>query len=321
MRIAPRRLVAAAVLAAFLAAGCGQDGFEYGAGGEGPGHRYQSVALTAQQEVALGDQAFKEVLAKEKEKVVEGAEVPVKDIGDKIFQQALENKPLRQEIGLRDRDPYGSLYDFTHRDYKVVKDDSVNAFCLPGGKVVVFTGLMDMTRGKPDWLATVLGHEIAHALAHHASESIAYERMYGPASDATNGLQAKSITADDSLKLLDLLGVGRHALMYTDDRPDSRQPEPGVFAQIRELSFDRDQEEEADHIGVFLMAFAGYDPARAVEFWQAMAERTGKDVPEILSDHPSDAHRIQLMKRWAVSAQDALAAWRAGRVAPSAAGR
>jgi predicted Zn-dependent protease len=323
------RAVVAAAVAALLAAGCGEEGFQYGVGGEGPGQRRQEVALSAQQEVDLGNQAFKEVLAKE-QSVKDPELARVREVGEKIFAVALgdqlESRLLRQEIGIRERDPYGSPYDFSRRDYAVLSDDSVNAFCLPGGKVAVFTGLLDMIKKDPegskhekDWLATVLGHEIAHALAHHASERIAYEQMYGPASQATAGLAR--VAPDDRLKLLDLAGVGRHALKYADQRPDSRQPEPGMFAQVRELAFDRQQEEEADHIGVFLMAFAGYDPAQAVAFWQAMAERgAGKGVPEILSDHPTDAHRIQLMQRWAVRAQDALNAWKAGRVARPAGG-
>jgi len=190
----------------------------------------------------------------------------------------------------------------------------------PGAKVAVFTGLMDMTatQGKDhqdDWLATVLGHEIAHALSHHASARIAYERMYGPASGATAGLEGLAPT--DRLKLLDLLGVGRHALMYADQRPDSRQAEPGVFGQIRELSFDRDQEEEADHIGVFLMTFAGYNPQEAVTSWERMERLScGGRLPEILSDHPSDARRMHDLQAWVPRARAAKQAFDEGRIEP-----
>ena len=202
-----RILCCTAVLAGFAAAGCGPDGFQYGVKGQGPGGRNQQVALSAQQEVQLGNEAFQEV--KEKEHPVQGEEgkrltAHVKDIGEQIFKAALTNKPLREEINLSDADPYGTPWNFNDRDYVVLESDQVNAFCLPGGKVAVFTGLLNFPGMKDDWLATVLGHEIAHAVAHHASERIAREGKYGDASQAMVGREqlAKDYT------LLDLLGVG-----------------------------------------------------------------------------------------------------------------
>jgi predicted Zn-dependent protease len=310
-----RFLCCAAALAGFAALGCGQDGFDYGTGGQGPGHRNQQVALSAQQEVQLGDEAFQEVMAKEHP--VTGAAGQrltqhVQDIGEQIFKQALDNKLLREEIGLSDADPYGTPWNFNARKYVVLESDQVNAFCLPGGKVAVFTGLLGLTKDNDAWLATVLGHEIAHAVAHHSSERIAREQMYGDASNATAG--SESLKGD--WKLLDLLGMGQHVEQYAREQPpESRQP--GLFDQLRDLQFDRQQEEEADHIGVFFMAFAGpgYDPEKAVEFWQAMEENSGgKGVPEILSDHPSDQHRIALMRQWAARAQAAHDAWKQGNV-------
>jgi metalloendopeptidase OMA1, mitochondrial len=168
-----------------------------------------------------------------------------------------------------------------------------------------------MTKDNPDWLATVLGHEIAHALAHHASERIARERMYRPAMNALGGLD--ELTNDDRTKLVALLGAGSSAL---DFQPQSQGDHVGVFQQIRELSYDRQQESEADHIGIFLMTFAGYDPTEGVAFWEAMAQNSGGKLPEILSDHPSDAHRVAQMKVWAVRAHDAQLAWKAGNIAP-----
>jgi predicted Zn-dependent protease len=123
----------------------------------------------------------------------------------------------------------------------------------------VFTGLLRLV-GDDDALATVLSHEMAHALAHHASERVAREQQ-------------------------------------------------GGGNVLRALSYERMQEDEADHIGVFLMTFAEYDPRRAVLFWQRMQQAHGGQSrrPEILSDHPSDEHRIQNMKRYVPAA---LAGWR-----------
>ena len=128
-------------------------------------------------------------------------------------------------------------------EYSVLDDNQINAFCLPGGKICVFTGLLRVVRSD-DQLAAVLAHEVSHALAHHESERIARERLIG------NGLLS--------------------------------------------LHYDREQESEADHIGVFLMTFAGYDPQQAVVFWQKMEGFKAQDgLPEILSDHPSDERRIR----------------------------
>ena len=307
--------------------GAGAPGPDEGAA-EGPGRRPQALALTAQQEVKLGDEAFQEVLQDEKAKgksPVEGEPYQrVQTVGKKIFRVALDNKPLRREINLSDDDPYGRPWNFNDPQYVVLPEKQVNAFCLPGGKVAVFMGLLNMAKtpdGKDndDWLATVLGHEIAHALAHHSSERIARQQMEGQAVDAASGGMGLLDTGD-RLKLIDLLGVGGRALDYQDGgRRDSEGGHGGIFQQFRDLSFDRQQESEADHIGIFLMTFAGYDPRQSVDFWEAMeAQGDGKAPPEILSDHPSDAHRVAQMRVWVVQAENAYQAFKAGRIEPDA---
>jgi predicted Zn-dependent protease len=152
---------------------------------------------------------------------------------------------------------------------KIIRDRQVNAFCLPAGKMALYTGILAVAGRDDDFLATVLSHEMAHALAHHASERVA--------------------------------------------RAQSRE---GV---LRSLSYSRMQEAEADHIGVFLMAFAGYDPRKAVAFWQRMREARGGrgGPPEILSDHPSNESRIQALRDWAPRALEAKEAYRLGRVVPA----
>ena len=303
-------------LAALAGCGASQEG---GGEGGGPGRRYQALALSADQEVKLGDEAFQEVL--QHEHPVTEDEKRVETVGEKIFHEALDNKPLRREINLSDVDPYGRPWDFNERKYVVLESKEVNAFCLPGGKVAVFTGLLKLAEGHDSWLATVLGHEIAHALAHHASERIARQHLDGQAlAVSSRGLAA--VGEDDCLKLIDLLGVGLHAEEYDQHWRESDEAPSGggggIFQQFRELSFDRQQESEADHIGIFLMKFAGYDPEQAVDFWQAMEAQGGPKPPEILSDHPSDAHRIAAIRKWASRAEDAYQAYKAGRIAPEA---
>jgi predicted Zn-dependent protease len=229
-----------------------------GGQGEGPGHRAQYLALTPQQELQVGDKAYEEALQKYRGRIVRmGHEAEmVKDVAERIVQAA-QIKPLQREINLH--------FDERYMDWKftLIDDPAVNAFCLPGGKVVVFTGLFKVVRDK-DELAAVLGHEIAHALAHHASE-----RIY-------------------------------------------RGEDKGLSG----LAFNRAQESEADHIGVFLMTFAGFDPDANIRLWEDMAQRSGQSQrPEILSDHPTDAHRIGQMKQWVPFAKSALKAYKEGRIA------
>src|SRR5262249_46462917 len=154
----------------------------------------------------------------------------------------------------------------------VLNDPEINAFCLPGGKVAVFTGLLPVAEND-DQLAVVMGHEIAHALAHHASERIAQQQRLQEAAQVASGGGGMDRTR------LGLIVAG---------------------AEIGSMAYERRQESEADHIGVFLMTFAGYDPREAVSFWERMQRASaGRGrPPEILSDHPSDARRIAQLRQW-----------------------
>jgi predicted Zn-dependent protease len=287
--------------------GCGQIVLEtddsnpdYNAGGEGPGHRQQSLALSPRQELALGEKAYEEVLSENRGRVARsGPDYDrVKRIAEKILDVVNKNEPLRREINIRLTDDRSEPWRFDWK-YAVIDAEPVNAFCLPGGEIAVYKGLLDFVdehggEHADDWLATVLSHEIAHALAHHANERIAHEQMDRKADEWGSGGE---VSGSDRRQIGALLGVGD---------------------KLRELAFSRQQESEADHIGVFLMTFAGYDPDEAVRFWEAMAERSREQgsVPEILSDHPSDARRVAQLRHWAVRAKAALAAWKAGRIAP-----
>jgi predicted Zn-dependent protease len=158
-------------------------------------------------------------------------------------------------------------------EFNLVEDKSVNAWCMPGGKVVVYTGILPVTQTEAG-LAVVLGHEIAHAYARHGAE-----RM-------TQGLA------------VDLGGMALSEALST-------QPEQtkslflqayGLGSQIGILlPYSRTHENEADHLGLIFMAMAGYDPHEAVVFWQRMAKSAeGKDKPpELLSTHPAEETRIR----------------------------
>jgi predicted Zn-dependent protease len=267
-RLALRRVVGCWVVAAvLLAAGCMPAGGPPGRGGgparkgEGPGGRPQRLALTPEQELEVGERAYRKVLAEYRGRILPADSPEVRQarqISQRIVKAA-QIRPLQKEINLHlNRDRYAW-------DVSVVKDDRVNAFCLPAGKIVVFTGIVRFTKGNDDELATVLSHEISHALAHHASERIAREKG-------------------------------------------------GAESIFRKLSFERAQESEADHIGVFLMTFAGYDPRAAVRFWMKMARLSKSRRPEFLSDHPSDARRVRALQKWAYDAQRAKRAYDRGNV-------
>jgi predicted Zn-dependent protease len=258
------RLVALA--GALLGAGCGMP--TPPSGGEGPGHRSQRLALSPAQELQVGHRAYREILEKYRGRILSEDDPQtqrVLGVTDRIVQAA-ENRLLQKEINLRMR---GYHYDWK---VSVVRDRQANAFCLPGGEIVVFTGILPIAQND-DQLATVLSHEVAHALAHHASERIARAQREGR----------------------------------------------GILATLRNLSHNRAQELEADHIGVFLMTFAGYNPAEAVRFWERMraAAGQGREIPAFLSDHPSDSERIQKMSEWAVWARKAKQAFDEGRVVSS----
>ena len=159
--------------------------------------------------------------------------------------------------------------------FNVVDENTVNAWCMPGGKVVVYTGLLPVTQDEAS-LAIVMGHEIAHAIARHGSE-----RM----SDAM---------------LLQLGGTALGAAMQTKPQLTQAifQQSFGVASQLGQLKFSRNHETEADKMGLVFAAMGGYNPEVAVTFWERMAASGGQKPPEFLSTHPSDATRIADLKAY-----------------------
>ena len=191
----------------------------------------------------------------------------VKRVGARI-QGAVER--YFTSSGLQD---YLKKYNW---EFNLVEDKQVNAWCMPGGKVVVYTGIMPVARDDAG-LAVVMGHEIAHAIAEHGNE-----RM-------SQGLLAQ------------LGGTALSTALAT--QPDATRQlwmsVYGVGAQYGALMpYGRMQESEADHLGLVFMTMAGYDPNAAVGFWERMAaQKGGKSPPEFLSTHPADATRIANIKR------------------------
>jgi predicted Zn-dependent protease len=155
-------------------------------------------------------------------------------------------------------------------EFHLVESDDVNAWCMPGGKVVFYTGILPVCQDESG-IAVVMGHEVAHAVAKHGSERMSQGLM------AQFGGEALSVALKNQ-------PVQTQQLAMTAF---------GVGAQYGALlPFSRQQESEADHLGIIFMAMAGYDPNVAVPFWQRMSEGGGAKPPEFMSTHPSDATRV-----------------------------
>ena len=156
-------------------------------------------------------------------------------------------------------------------EFNLVESDQVNAWCMPGGKVVVYTGILPVTQDESG-LAVVMGHEIAHAVAEHGNE-----RMSDALIQQLGGV-ALSVALKDEPETTRGLFLAAYGIGTT----------VGVM-----LPFSRTQESEADHLGLIFMAMAGYNPNGAVDFWQRMSQNAGGSPPEFLSTHPSDENRIR----------------------------
>ena len=161
--------------------------------------------------------------------------------------------------------------------FNLVQDKQVNAWCMPGGLICVYEGLLPVTQDEAS-LAIVLGHEIAHAVARHSAEQMSTQMKQ------QYGLQIGSMVAG-------ALGMGTNTQSIVQ----------AIVAQgfnFKNLKYSRNHETEADHMGLIFAAMAGYDPQVATTFWQRMAAQSSNQTAEFLSDHPSDATRIQNIQGW-----------------------
>jgi predicted Zn-dependent protease len=161
-------------------------------------------------------------------------------------------------------------------EFNTVDSKDVNAWCMPGGKVVVYTGLLPVTQNESA-LAIVMGHEIAHSVARHGNERMSQamvQQLGGMALEVALSKQPKQ-TQD---LFLQSYGIGS---------------EIGAI-----LPWSRQQESEADQYGLIFSAMAGYDPREAIPFWQRMSTAGGANPPEFLSTHPSDETRLRKLKQF-----------------------
>ncbi len=231
--------------------------------------RNQLSLVSSQELIPQSEKAYREFLGKHKLCRDPDKVAMVKRVGNRIA------RAVEQYLAQNGKQDLIKGYNW---EFNLVEDKQKNAWCMPGGKVVVYTGLLPICRDETG-LAVVLGHEIAHAVANHAGERISQSmllQMGGVALAAVVGSQ----TSISPRAVLDLYGLGANV---------------GVM-----LPYSRMQELEADKLGLIFMAMAGYDPRKALDFWQRMdvaAKKAGRP-PEFLSTHPSSVTRMQKIKEF-----------------------
>jgi predicted Zn-dependent protease len=215
------------------------------------------VLVPEDQELALGAQSYEETLKTAKLSTDPAAVAMVRRAGARIAKIS-----ARPDLAW---------------EYNLIEDPkTVNAFCLPGGKVAVYSGILPVTKNEAG-LAVVLGHEIAHAIAKHGAERMS-QQMLMVVGQASLEVALREKPAQSRAIFMAAYGLGAQY---------------GVA-----LPFGRGQESEADHIGLIYMARAGYDPREAVAFWKRMEAAGGSQPPEFLSTHPSHDRRISDLEKW-----------------------
>ncbi len=218
--------------------------------------RKSHVAVSTREEALLGLQSYQQVLA-QSENIDSGPELEmIKRVASRLASATGKA---------------GADFDW---QVLLIRSSQINAFCLPGGKVVVYTGILPITQNEPA-LATVLGHEMAHATSRHGSQRVLEQNL---AQTALTGvaMSLSDMDYDKQRAVMGALGAGTQF---------------GVL-----MPFSRKHESEADAIGLLYMARAGYDPRESIRFWQRMENAGGAQPPEFLSSHPSHGTRIQQLE-------------------------
>jgi metalloendopeptidase OMA1, mitochondrial len=224
--------------------------------------RSQLVVLPESQASQMGEQAFQEILSDPKIQLSQSSEEQnaVKRVAERVIQAAKQSKFAEK------------AQSFTWEVVVIKDDQTANAFALPGGKIAVYTGIFPMAQNDAG-LAAILGHEVVHALAQHASERMSQEVLAQVGlTAAAVGLGASGAGPAVGEATMAALGLGARV---------------GVL-----LPYSRTHESEADSIGLLLSAAAGYDPQEAVRVWQRMQQQSQGAPPEFLSTHPSHETRI-----------------------------
>lgn len=218
--------------------------------------RASHVGMSTQQEAALGLQTYEQVL-QQAEPITSGPEAEmVKRVASRLA---------------RATGRAGAAFDWQE---SLIRDDQANAFCLPGGKIVVYTGILPIAQNEAA-LATVLGHEMAHATSRHGAQRVLQQNLTQTFMTGV-AVSLSDMDYDKQRAVMGALGAGAQF---------------GVL-----MPFNRKHESEADQIGLHYMARAGYNPRESIKFWQRMEEKGRQQPPEFLSTHPSHGTRIQQLE-------------------------
>ena len=229
--------------------------------------RKQTLLVSDEQVLSLSNQQYEEYMKSAKASTNATNTAMVKRVGTNLANAVVKY------LNANNLGAEAQQYQWV---FNLVQDNQVNAFCMPGGKIVVYEGLLPVTQDEAS-LAIVLGHEIAHAVAKHSAERLSneYKKQYGT---QILGAVLQGAGVSEGMQQLISLGSQLGTSLWTS-------------------GFSRKQESEADHMGLIFAAMAGYDPQVATTFWQRMAAQ-GTGSSSIFSDHPSDETRIKQIQGW-----------------------
>jgi predicted Zn-dependent protease len=218
--------------------------------------------------IPMSDKEYKDVIAKGPLSTNKEQTEMIKRVGLKI-EKAVESYMAQKNLS--------SELEGFHWEFNLIDDPkTVNAWCMPGGKVAFYTGIMPICENETG-IAVVMGHEVAHAIANHGRERMSEQLVAQYGLSTLGALMGQNPSAGQDL-LMQAVGAGTNLGM---------------------LKFSRSQESEADHIGLIFMTIAGYDPNQAPIFWERMTKLSGgQEPPEFLSTHPSHSTRVADLKGW-----------------------
>ena len=227
--------------------------------------RTHRISVSDEQVLSLSNQEYTKYMATAKKSTNAQHTAMVQRVGRKLAT-AVETY-LKQNGFANDVKNYAW-------EFNLVQDKSANAFCMPGGKIVVYEGLLPYTQNETA-LAIVLGHEIAHAVAKHSAEQLTKQQNQQVGTNILGNVLNQAVGS----------GVG-----------DLASAVAGKYFSFRNLKYSRDNETEADYMGLIFAAMAGYDPQQAIPFWKRMSQGNSSSQNDIFSDHPSDAKRIAALQ-------------------------
>ncbi len=228
--------------------------------------RKQIVAIPSSQMIALSNESYSKVLEENQISSNTYYVQQVRAVGERL------TKAVEQYMARNGLQAYVEGYNW---QYNVLVSEQLNAWCMPGGQIAFYEGIMPVCKDE-DGIAVVMGHEIAHAVAQHGNERMSQQLL----------IQLGGIALSEALKTKKEETIELALIAF------------GVGSKLGvELPFSRTHESEADELGLYFMAMAGYDPRTAPEFWTRMEAMNNTEIPEFLSTHPSPSNRIANLNR------------------------